>query len=130
MNEPIRVRVEAAPPAKDPGFSIRNPQHPNALLVEALREAMRRAMAGREPLEGVPARLEMRLFRAACRADALNLINGIADVIQRRCHSLEHACDVWLIDDDANIREFHYTEEPAGRDAYEITLRRIEGRGA
>jgi len=122
MKRTISLVVQAAPPAKDGGFSIRNPNHSHYRLVTALRDEMRKALRDGEPFTGVPVRLEMHYERASGRADALNVINGVADVIQLRCHSEMHRCDVWLVDDDAWIREFHYSEEAGERDLYEIVV--------
>jgi hypothetical protein len=119
---PICIRVDGPAPAKDGARSIRGADHPHAGRVQALRKGMAEAMVGRLPLEGGPVRLEMHVFRHACRSDALNLINGVADIIQRRCHRPEHAHDVWVLDDDVQIREFAYRETPAEFDAYELVF--------
>ncbi len=50
MNQEIEITVITAPPAKDGAISVRNPDHPQHRLVVALREAMRRVMAGWGPL--------------------------------------------------------------------------------
>ena len=115
------LSVAAAPPVKDGARSIFNPQHPDHGKVLALQAAMSTALAYREPFEGVPLRLDVRVSRAACKADGLNLINGIADVIQRRTH-YGYTKDVWLIDDDAYIQEFHYSERLADSDGYELIV--------
>jgi hypothetical protein len=121
MSTSIIVRVYDAPPAKDGGFSILNPRHYSYPRVQALRAAMRVTIAGRSPFVGVPLRLTMRYHRATSRSDALNIINGVADVIQRRC-AAEYRSDVWLIDDDANIRAFEYAELLSDHDWYELTI--------
>lgn len=121
----IIIRVGAAPPAKDGGKSIRSRDHRDYALVVALREAMAKTMATQDAFEGVPVAMELRVVRARCRADGLNLINGVSDVIQRRCNTPDYAHDVWVLDDDANVREFHYYEEPGDRDSYQVTVRQI-----
>lgn len=124
--ELLEFLVDSAPPAKDGGTSIRNPQHPHFDRVCALREKMAEVMKGRSPFVGVALRLDLRVYRATCRADALNLINGLTDVLQKRCGWAEYQHDVWVFDDDANIREFHYTEVASDRDCYQVTLRPIQ----
>lgn len=124
MTKPIQLEVRYPPPAKDGGFSIRNPAHPRAALVEKLREQMRRALTQHEPIEGIPVRMTMHYCRLTSRADALNIINGVADVIQKRSDAHPHPA--WLIDDDKNIREFKYTEEPADHDLYTLVLETLE----
>ena len=126
MSSEIRVQVGDAPPAKDGGTSIRNPSHSHFPLVLALLDAMKAAMSGRKPLEGIPVKLSMHYWRGAGRADALNAINGVADIIQKRCHPPYEPFDVWVIDDDSNIREFHYTEEGSGSDRYELAVAPLE----
>ena len=86
---------------------------------------MRQVMADRERFEGVGVALEMHHWRAAGGADGLNLINGVEDVIQKRAHRDDQVYDVWVIDDDANVREFHCAEEPAEQDRYTVTVRKV-----
>ena len=126
MSRRIAIDVHAAPPSKDGAKSIRSHAHRDAGKVEALREAVRKALTASAPIEGRPVRMVMHYRRGAGKADALTAINGVADIIQRRCHDVSHDCGVWLIDDDANIREFHYTEKPALTDSYEITVEVLE----
>lgn len=123
MSEPIVIRVDAAPPAKDGAKSIRDPGHPHHPLVQHLRNAMREALRGREPLHGVPVRMDMHYWRKHGKGDALNLINGVADIIQRRSHLAAHAHEVWVLDDDKWIKYFHYSEEPGDHDRYELVIR-------
>lgn len=118
----IEIRVSAAPPAKDGGSSIRAPEHVHHHLVLALREAMDEVMRDRDPFEGEALCMDLRLRRARCKADGLNLINGIADVLQYRCPRPEYRHDVWVYDDDANIREFHFHEERGDQDSYEVRI--------
>lgn len=121
----IVIKVEAAPPVKDGSESILGPGHRERARVSALRAALAAAMVDRVPFEGVRLMMEMRVTRARCRADGLNMINGVADVIQKRATKV-YAPMVWAIDDDKNIKEFHYFEEPGESDRYQITLRPIE----
>ena len=125
MSKPIRIEVNYPPPPKDGGLSIRNPGHSHAPLVDKLRERMHEAMKAHKPLTGVPVRLTMHYRRATSQADALNLINGVADIIQQRAAK---GCEypVWLIDDDKNVREFHYTEARADHDSYVLILETLE----
>ena len=120
VNGAIHIRVEAAAPAKDGGRSIRHSQHVHFGRVEALREAMTLAMNGRQPFERMPLKMEVHVRRFACRADALNLLNGIADIIQRRCHLPEHKYPVWVLEDDSDIREVVYRESLP--DAYDLVI--------
>ncbi|MDB5096374.1 MAG: hypothetical protein JWM80_795 [Cyanobacteria bacterium RYN_339] len=94
----------------------------------ARRAAIRVAMADREPLGGGPIRMEVAYQRANRQGDALNMMNGIADVLQQRTTFASCAGDVWAIDDDHNIREFSYQEIPALRDSYQVRLSRVEER--
>jgi hypothetical protein len=49
----------------------------------------------------------------------------VADVIQKRAHRDDQAYDVWVFDDDANVRDFHYAEEPAEQDRYTVIVRKV-----
>jgi len=118
---PVRIFVCCAPPAKDPGLSILNPEHPQYCRVQALRRAMEHAMVGAEPFGGANVRMDVRYRRGHSTSDGLNIINGIADVIQCRCY-WRYRYHVWVIDDDESIREFHYTEEPSQVDQYEVVI--------
>ncbi len=117
----MRVIVESAPPAKDGAKSIRSPAHSHFRLTEALRDAIRGQVAEADRLVGVHASLSMHYERAVSRADALNLINGVADIIQRRGNDGAP----WMIDDDANIRAFRYSESRGATDRYVIDLERL-----
>lgn len=119
--EEVAIRVEQAPPAKNAALSIFSMKHPDYARVMALQEATRVAMNGRAPFIGLPLRLELRVGRAACRADGLNLINGVADVLQRR-PNLAYLKPSWVFDDDANIKEFRYSETPSDKDWYEVRV--------
>lgn len=118
----IAFSVSGPPPAKDGGKSIFSPDHGHYPLVVALRTAAQAAMAARTPFVGLPLRLEVRYRRAVGRADGLNIVNGIADVLQRRPAAPTYANEHWAFDDDANIREVRYDEEPADEDAYEVII--------
>ena len=80
MSQPVTLRVDAPPPAKDGAKSIRSPEHPQYRLTVALRAKM-------------------------------------AEVME------VHRFDVAVLDDDGNIREFHYTEVPSEHDSYEVVVR-------
>lgn len=125
----IFLEVPGAPPAKDGAKSIRAASHRDTSRVAALRAAMRSAMTGRQPFARQPLRLTVHFRRGPCRADGLNLINGIADIIQRRAHHPSHIYDVWLLDDDIWIRAFCYSEEPvsAAEEGYTVLLEPIPG---
>lgn len=114
------IEVHAAPPAKDGAKSIRAETHTHHVRVRALREAMAR-LEPDERFEGVPLRLEMTVSRLADRSDALNAINGVADIIQRRGNPEQP----WLIDDDANIREFTYREVRGNAAFYTVRVTAI-----
>lgn len=123
LNEAIIIRVEAAPPAKDGAKSILDPSHRHFPRVLALREAMARAMMGRAPFAKTRLRLEVEYHRANSHSDGLNIINGIADVIQR-CRRAEMRHEVWVMDDDKYVVAFNYTELASTYDHYELVITR------
>jgi hypothetical protein len=83
---------------------------------------MKEAMLECLPFEETDVRMVMQYQRARGRADALNMVNGAADIIQRRCHGRQQRFDTWVIEDDAQIREVHYTEQQGPADRYEATI--------
>ena len=121
MNKRLTLRVEYPPPAKDGGLSIRNLAHPHHTLVEALRKEMRKKMKGRDPFERVPLKLTIHYKRNSSKSDALNIINGVSDILQKRSDA-KYMHDVWVFDDDAEVRWFEYTEEDGANDEYYITV--------
>ncbi len=61
----------------------------------------------------------MRRERHSSKEDALNAINGVADIIERRGNQDQ---SYWLIDDDSQICEFHYWERLGEKERYEVIL--------
>jgi len=118
----VHIEVTGIPPAKDSAKSIRSQDHPHFSRVKSLVEAMEEAMIECLPFEETNVRMVMRYQRARGRADALNIVNGVADIIQRRCHRRQQRFDTWVIEDDAQIREVHYTERQGPADRYEVTI--------
>lgn len=114
----MRIEVNGPPPVKDGGMSSRGESHLHFPHVQQLREAMRRQVTDDEHITRIPVILRVHFDRATSRADALNLVNGIADVIQARGNPGEP----WMIDDDANITEFHYTETRTESDRYTVEV--------
>jgi hypothetical protein len=115
----IELIVKAAPPAKDGGKSIFNQDHPHWARVLELHEAVRVAMAGRSPLSG-EVRMEMVYRRCKKGGDALNFINGVADVVQKSRYF--EGQDAWAIENDDQIVEFHYQQEPSDADEYTVRI--------
>ena len=93
-------------------------------MVKAMKEAMLEYL----PFEETDVRMVMHYQRARGRADALNIVNGVADVIQRRSHSRQQRFDTWVIEDDVQIREVHYTERQGPADRYEVTISALPDR--
>ena len=126
MAQCITIEVSCGPPAKDSAKSVMSKDHDHYPRVQALEEAMLEAMQGRTPFEKVPVKMCMTYHRSkGSKADALNMANGVADVIQKRGNESR---DCWVIDDDQNIREFHYSETQARSDWYTLTVTPLEAR--
>lgn len=125
MSAKIVIHVDGAPPAKDGGLAIRNPSHSHHGHVKLLRASMATAMAGKQPFAGVPLRMDIHHWRKTSRADALNIINGIADILQQRCNTSAYQHSIWVFDDDWYIKEFHYSEEVGEVDRYEVSIEPI-----
>jgi hypothetical protein len=121
MNERLTLRVENQPPAKDGGLSIRNPKHPHYHYVQALRTEMKKKMKSRDPFDGTPLKLTMHYKRKKSNSDALNIINGVSDILQKRSYP-KYMHDVWVFDDDSQVKWFEYTEEGGANDEYCITV--------
>ena len=120
----VKIEVNEKPPAKDGGMAIANPQHPHFPRVVALRAAVNQQVTARQRFEdGVPLRLQMTYHRPNDEnSDGLNLINGVADIIQRRGHLNQP----WAIDDDKNIKAFTYCEYAAETPSYTIAIERYD----
>jgi hypothetical protein len=124
MNERLTLRVDNPPPAKDGGLSIRNPKHRHHPYVKALRIELAKKMKTRDPFEGAPLKLTMHYKRKDSNSDALNIINGVSDILQKRSYP-KYMHDVWVFDDDAQVKRFEYTEEGGSKDEYYITIATI-----
>lgn len=114
----MRIEVDGPPPVKDGGMSSRGETHRHYPYVKSLRDAMTQQVSEQSRLTGIPVVLTVHFDRARSKADALNLINGIADVIQARGNPGHPS----MIDDDANITEFHYTEARTDTDRYSVEV--------
>ena len=114
----MRVTVDGAPPSKDQGMSSRGPTHLHFPRVELLRKAMLDQVDPSERLVKTAAVMHVHYERFSARSDALNLMNGIADVVQSR-GNLDQP---WIIDDDFFVTEFHYKETAADHDRYTVEI--------
>lgn len=80
---------------------------------EVLQREARRAVAdavGEGPVSG-PVCISVTYRRARGRADAANVIGGIADSLQGIAHV-----------NDSQVKEVHYVEEPAKQESYSVTV--------
>jgi hypothetical protein len=112
--------TEYLPPLKGEAKSLLSEGHGQARRVRALLQASHDAKH-RDGFEGFGASLiGMELTvrpRGGVPGDATNMLGGVGDTLQsiRRNIDLTYLgelADAFLYDDDKQIREAHYTEEP------------------
>jgi len=126
VSDAIRFRVFAAPTAKDGVKAIRGATHQSKRRVAPLLAEMTNVMARRQPFGWVKLRMAPHDWRGRSDADALKIINGVSDIIQRRHQRPEHAYDVWIREDDVARRESQYSEKRADSDTYEVAISCLE----
>ncbi len=115
----MRIEVEGTPPIKNAAKSLRAADHPHAERVAKLRKAMVAQVQPAERFEGKRLAMVVRYEHPPSRADGLNIANGIADVLQHR----GNPDAPWVLDDDHNIVEFHYTEAITDHERYWVEIR-------
>lgn len=133
MQSEIMVRVDGWPPAKDGGKSIFNPEHSRHSLVRALLSAAGDviAVSGWRLVESpLPIGLELVVSRRAALdggADPANYIGGVCDVLEAERQNVppswlgelaRHA----LYENDSQVREIHYREDPAAPGGYQLRI--------
>ena len=107
--------VEGFPPAYDSGFSILNLKHPRYPLVQKLLEAAKKAMQGKQLFVGnISLEIEHEIFMGDRRTDAINIIGGIANVLEGIVYS-----------DDNQVKEVHFRQASSQRDLYKIRIREL-----
>ena len=128
--EEIRLIVAGLPPAKDGGYSIFNPSHGHHdRVIDLLRKAKESlGNAQWNPIERRYIGLELVVQTPdGFREDGLNLLGGVADVLQknRRGADLSHVEDlvqVSLYHDDKQIREARYSVEDGDVTEYSVRV--------
>jgi hypothetical protein len=128
----IRFEVQGKPPLKGEAISVFNPKHGQAERIHTLLQAAQLACLeqGFAPIEDRGVALEVITRSPA--GDAANIVGGIADVLENkpiRSHrsSIDHLGDlatVWLYQDDKQIKQIIYREEP-GESSYTVTVRAL-----
>jgi hypothetical protein len=127
---PLILRVSSQlPPLKNEAKSLLSPDHKQAPRVRALLEAAAEAKLPDEFPGFGRQRIGMELVVSppgAAVGEATNALGGIGDVLQARRVNLNltylgELADAFLFDDDAQIREATYREEP-GELGYRITF--------
>jgi Holliday junction resolvase RusA-like endonuclease len=108
----VAFEVDGSPPYKQTPADAREAasqkQRRELLQLEA-RKAMANAV-GEGPAKE-PVSISITYLRAGGRADAANIIGGIAD-------GLEGIAYV----SDSQVKEVHYVEEPAKQESYSVTV--------
>ena len=107
----LKIHVEGCPPWKQTpanGDEKTRQKERRALLEEKAREIF-----GRAPCLVTEIKLSIRYRRNKGRADAANIIGGVADALEVLYFS------------DREIKEVHYIEEQGDTDEYWVT---VEGR--
>ncbi len=127
----ILLTVACLPPPKDGSNSIFSERHRNHGRVVDLLRTAGRALIGTEwnPREEGHIGLELVVVetQVGFRADGLNLLGGVADVLQanRRGADLSHLGDlaeVSLFYDDVQVREARYSVEAGDAPHYRVRV--------
>jgi hypothetical protein len=138
-NEKIVFTVAGRPPSKAGSGSPLGERSPHRQRVVALLEAARAEMvrSGFKGFGDAPVRLqvEVRTGPGEPPWDAMNLLGGIADVLDSKSHKriaqpgmLDHLgvlANVGLYDDDRQIREVSYRVRDHPDEAYVVTVTRL-----
>ena len=115
----VEITVNCKPPVKDPdGYGICGEKHKDDPEVRALVDAVRAANPENEVFAS-HVKMEVVYHRNDGQMDGVNIIGGVADLIQKRGNNLHGS---WLIDDDRNVVEVYYVEEESDRDWYLIRI--------
>ena len=112
----VEIIIEDSPPVYDSALSILNPRHLHYPRVQRLQAQARKAMVGNKLLSGsVAMEIEYHLFQGNPRADAVNIIGGIANALQGIVYK-----------DDNQIREIHCKQFFVGdKDLYRVKVREL-----
>jgi len=113
----IRFRVNAPPPYKQTPAS-RSERENQALRRQLLRERAREAFGGSQPLAQHCA-LAIRYSRRLGRSDSGNIVGGVLDALQGVTYQ-----------DDRQVVEIRYAEEPGEQEWYDVTIREKESHAA
>lgn len=132
VSNSIRFEVLGKPPLKNEAISVFNAKHGQADRIRALLQAAQRACQehGFAPIDEDGVALEV--ITRSPGGDATNILGGIADVLENkpvRAHrsSIDHLSDlaaVWLYQDDKQIKQIAYREEP-GESSYTVVVRAL-----
>ena len=127
----INLMVAGVPPPKDGSNSIFNEGHRNHDRVIQLLHEARRALDRTEwdPKERGNIGIELVMVETenGFLGDGLNLLGGVADVLQsnRRGTNLSHLgelAEVSLYYDDVQVREAHYFVEAGAESLYRVRV--------
>lgn len=128
----IRFEVPGLPPLKNEALSVFNAKHGQADRIRTLLLAAQRACREHGFAPIVTGGVALDVVTRSPGGDATNILGGIADVLENkpvRAHraSIDHLGDlatVWLYQDDKQIKQVTYREEP-GESSYTVTVRAL-----
>lgn len=117
----IAFEIDGRPPGKNEAKSVLSTGHSHAGRVTALLEAARHAIGPAfDPWTGRIG-LEVTVYGEP-DGDATNYLGGIGDVLQGARRNLPTDSGVFLYNDDRQIREVRYRQEPSGSARYRVRL--------
>ncbi len=108
----ISIEVTGSPPYKQAPADVSEAAN-QSQRQELLRREARKAAAdvlGEGPVDG-PVSISITYLRARGRADAANIIGGIADGLQGIAYV-----------NDSQVKEVHYVEERGKEESYSVTI--------
>lgn len=111
----VEFEVEGFPPVHDSGFSILNPKHSRYSIVKKLRKAAEEAMTGKPLLQGnILLEVEHEIFMGDRRTDVVNLVGGIANVLEGIVYS-----------NDNQIKGIRFKQILSQRNIYKVRIKEI-----
>jgi len=111
----VEFEVGGFPLAYDSGSSILNPKDFRYPLVKKLQKAAKEAMAGKPLLQGtIVLEVEHEIFIGDFRTDVVNLVGGIANVLEGIVYS-----------NDNQIKEIHFKQILSQRNIYKVRIKEL-----
>jgi len=130
----VTFTVPGLPPAKSEALSMLGTGHSHATRVRSLLQAAQEAVAQQTftSVTHEPVALELVVHTTPGErlSDATNFLGGVADVLENKASRgtlphLDDLANVWLYENDRQIKQVAYRETADQRSFYTVTVRVI-----